>query len=196
VTGSPLSTFASPIQTPTQTLVPSATEEPAPPEATTEPTANPTEIEPPSLAGLHTSYSNSLDTGSQLALGTMLLEEMANTVTPQQAAGLLPLWQDVQGKILQGDVEVSAVVVQVAGEMTPDQIRAIAAMQLTQDDLLAWVQSHRASRGRGDGQEPAPETGEPRGGGQGISGRADATAKPFALLLRRLIDLLTQRAAA
>ncbi|MFC2015468.1 hypothetical protein ACFLUM_00885 [Chloroflexota bacterium] len=195
VTATPLSTFASPIQTPTQTLVPTATQGSPPPGATTEPTANPTATEPPSLAGLDTSYPNALDTGSQLALGTMLLEEMANTVTPHQAAALLPLWQDVQGKILQGDVEVSAIVVQIEGEMTPEQITDIAAMQLTQDDLLTWVQSQRASRGGGGGQEPAPGTAGPPGGGQGAGGRADATGKQFVLLLDPLIELLTQRAA-
>ena len=32
--------------------------------------------------------------------------------------------------------EVSAILAQIEGEMTPDQLAAIAAMQLTQDDLL------------------------------------------------------------
>lgn len=104
VTATPPSTFASPIQTPTQTLIPTAIPELPPPKTTTERTASPTATEPHGLAGLDTPYPNALDTGSQLGLGTMVLEEMADTITPQQAAALLPLWQDVQGKILQGDV--------------------------------------------------------------------------------------------
>ena len=133
-------------------------------------------------AVLDASYSGALDVDGQLALGTIRLEETENGVTPQQATALLPLWQAILGETLQGEAETSAVLKQIEGHLVPDQLAAITAMQLTQDDLLAWVQiqglslgvspEERATRqAEGGGQEPSAEAQAERqatGGGQGI----------------------------
>jgi hypothetical protein len=84
---------------------------------------------------------------SQLALGTFLLEGTENAVTPGQAKTLLPLWQAIQGGTLQGEAETNAVLKQIEGVMMPEQLAAIAAMQLTREDQDAWAQSLGLSLG-------------------------------------------------
>ncbi len=86
--------------------------------------------------------------GGQLALGTILLEETDNAVTPEQAVALLPLWQSLQGGVT-AQAEAEAVLKQVEGTMTAEQLAAIAAMQLTQEDLQAWMQEQGLGTGGG-----------------------------------------------
>ncbi|MDZ7296286.1 MAG: hypothetical protein ONB14_12805 [candidate division KSB1 bacterium] len=90
-------------------------------------------------AYLNTSYPNALDVSSQLALGTIQLEDTENAVTPEQAKTLLPLWQALQGGVT-AQAEINAVLKQIEKTMTQEQLQAIAAMQLTQEDLQAWMQ--------------------------------------------------------
>lgn len=91
-------------------------------------------------AVLDTSYEGALSASSQLSLGSLLLEETENAITPAQAAVLLPLWQAVQSGALQSNTEVNAVLKQIEGKMTPDQLAAIVAMQLTAQDIQTWAQ--------------------------------------------------------
>jgi hypothetical protein len=118
--------------------------------------------ETPANAMLDTSAPQELDASDQLALGTMRLEGTEQAVTPEQAATLLPLWQAIQGGSLQSDAEMNAVVSQIEATMTPEQVAAIAAMQLTQEDWQAWMQEQGVNIGAGEG------TG-PMGGGQELS---------------------------
>ena len=103
-------------------------------------------------AVLDASYPGALSVGSQLALGTIQLEETENSVTPEQATALLPLWQALQGGVT-AQAEVDAVLKQIEGTMTPEQLEAIAAKQLTQDDLRGLG----ISPGGGSGQELSPD---------------------------------------
>jgi len=127
---------------------------------------------------LDTSYPGALNASSQLALGTIRLEESELAVTPEQAAVLLPLWQALRGGVTIQE-EVNAVLSQIEGTMAPKQLEVIAAMQLTQDDLRAWTQSQGLgvpSEGgagwMGGGQELSPEERATRqaerGGGEGM----------------------------
>jgi hypothetical protein len=75
-----------------------------------------------------------------LALGTLKLEGTGDAVTPQQAAALLPLWQAIAGGSLKGNAEVQAVVKQIEGQMTDSQLAAIEDMELTWQDIQAWMQ--------------------------------------------------------
>lgn len=118
-------------------------------------------------AVLDTSYPDALDVRSQLALGTIQLEEAENGVTPEQATALLPLWQALQGGVT-AQAEVDAVLAQIEGTMTSEQLAAITAMQLTQDDLRAWAQS------QGLGVPPGGGAGR-MGGGQELSPEERAT---------------------
>jgi hypothetical protein len=107
-------------------------------------------------------YPDALDQSGQLALGTMRLEGTEQAITPEQAASLLPLWQVIRGGSLQGDVEISAIISQIQRAMTPEQLDAIAAMQLTAEDLQSWAQEHGLGFGAGSGAGQA-------GGGQNLS---------------------------
>ena len=88
---------------------------------------------------LDTSYESALNASTQLVLGTFQLEDTGNAVTPEQASDLLPLWQALQGGVT-AQAEVSAVLKQIEGTMGQEQLEAIAAVQLTQEDLRAWMQ--------------------------------------------------------
>jgi hypothetical protein len=107
-------------------------------------------------AALDTSYEGALPASSQLAIGTLQLEETENAVAPQQAAALLPLWRAIQGGTLQNEAETNAVLRQIEGAMTSEQLAAIAAMQLTFDDMGTWAQEQglnlRAPEATGDGE--------------------------------------------
>jgi hypothetical protein len=110
---------------------------------------------------LDTSYDGALDVRNQLMLGTFRLEETENAVTSGQAKALLPLWQALRGGVTV-QAEVAAVLKQIEGTMTSEQLEAIAAMQLTQEDLRAWMQEQGVGPGggfpgAGGGQEVSPE---------------------------------------
>ena len=92
-------------------------------------------------AYLDTSYPDALPASSQLALGTLLLEGTENAVTPEQAARLLPLWQSLRGGTLQGSAEIRAALTAIERAMTPEQLRAIAAMRLTRQRLQDWMEA-------------------------------------------------------
>ncbi|MBU0703800.1 MAG: hypothetical protein KKC18_08020 [Chloroflexi bacterium] len=114
---------------------------------------------------LDTSYSDALNASNQLLLGTMQLEGTEYAITPEQATTLLPLWRAMQGGVT-AQVEVNALLKQIEGTMTQEQLQAIAAMQLTQDDMLAWMQSQGLGMGGGQGWS---------GGGEGLSPEEQAT---------------------
>jgi hypothetical protein len=122
---------------------------------------------------LDTSYPDALDVSGQLALGMMRLEGTEQAVTPEQAATLLPLWQAIQGRALQSGAETNAVLAQTEGQMASEQLAAITAMQLTQEDVQTWAQEQGLSIGAGS--DPGQT-----GGGQNLSEekRAERMAQP------------------
>ncbi|MBN1889108.1 MAG: hypothetical protein JW850_14040 [Thermoflexales bacterium] len=79
-------------------------------------------------------YEDALSPRNQLALGTLRLEGSPHAVTPEQAHELLLYWQAF--KALSADStsateETTAVQTQILETLTPNQIAAIKAMQLT-----------------------------------------------------------------
>jgi LysM repeat protein len=126
-------------------------------------------------SALDTSYEGALDVTTQLALGTLRVEDTGDAVNEEQAARLLPLWKSLQGSVLQGDSERSAVVRQIEGAMSEAQVSSIAAMRLTQEDVQAWAQSQgpgfQGSAGRqGSADQQGPAGGQGSGGRQGQGG--------------------------
>jgi hypothetical protein len=116
---------------------------------------------------LDPAYDRALPISSQLALGIYRLEGTENAVTPEQAGNLLPLWQALQSESLQSDAETNAVLKQIEGSLTSEQLSAIAALQLTGESLGAWMQE----RGVNLGVSPeAMATRQAEGGGQGALG--------------------------
>jgi hypothetical protein len=93
-------------------------------------------------AALPASHENALPAGTQLALGILRLEDTPQAVTPAQAKTLLPFWQAFQGSALQNQAEQNAVLKQIEGVLTAEQVKAIAAMQLTQDDIRKWMEEN------------------------------------------------------
>ncbi len=121
-------------------------------------------------AALVTSYENALPANSQLALGTLRLEGTKDAVTPAQAKTLLPLWQAIQNGVLQTDAETNAVLKQIEGTMTAEQLAAIAAMQLTAEDVTAYAQENGVAMGSppGAGAMATPPAGSAQGGPGGF----------------------------
>ncbi len=99
---------------------------------------------------LDMSYDDALDTTNQLILGTINLEETEDAITPEQAKAMLPLWQALQSGVT-AQAEMSAIVKQVEGTMTREQLGAIAAMQLTQEDMRGWMEERGLNMGGGPG---------------------------------------------
>ncbi|MDF1513075.1 MAG: hypothetical protein P1S60_04630 [Anaerolineae bacterium] len=93
-----------------------------------------------------------LDQLSTLALGTLLLEDSENEVTPDQAANLLPLWQVIQGGNLKSQAETDAVLHQIESKLTDSQLNAIEDMELTREGMTTWMEEQGLQQGGfGDG---------------------------------------------
>lgn len=89
----------------------------------------------PSVTGvLGTDFDEATSVRNQLALGTLRLEGTAQAVTPDQAKVLLPLWQAMvalTGDSMTVPEEMDAVENQLLAAMTPEQLKAIDEMQIT-----------------------------------------------------------------
>jgi hypothetical protein len=141
---------------------------------------------------LNEDYDHALPASSQLALGTFLLEGTENAVSAEQAKALLPLWQIIESGALKSEDETGAVLRQIEGAMTPEQLSAIAGMQLTFEDMTSWAQTQGVSLGGpggGDGgfappesmtQEQWEEMRAAREAGGGISGEDRAAMRATA----------------
>lgn len=117
-----------------------------------------------------------LPLSSQLAIGTINLKDMANAVTPSQAAELLPLWQGLKAlsaSVSVSQVEMDALIQQIQSTMTTQQVQAIQEMKLTQADIAKSMQNLGVGNGFG-GQSPdgtpIARTPGARGGGNGAAG--------------------------
>jgi hypothetical protein len=110
-----------------------------------------------------------LDAASQLALGTLMLEETDHAVTSDQARTLLPLWQALQGGVTEED-EITAVLRGIEGAMTEEQLAAIADMELNQEGMQSWMETQgMGARGDfpGGAEDPdARATRQAEGGGE------------------------------
>lgn len=89
-------------------------------------------------------YSDALSVQEQLIVGTLNLEETDMAVDETEAQTLLPLWralQSLQNSDTTAAAELTAVINQIQDNMTPEQITAIAEMQLTADDIQTALQN-------------------------------------------------------
>jgi len=85
-------------------------------------------------------YEGALSASTQLALGSLLLADTGDSITPDQAKSLLPLWQALQGGGVTATAEVNAVLKQIEGAMSPEQLAEIAALELTQESMTEWLE--------------------------------------------------------
>lgn len=90
------------------------------------------------------SASNGLSTATRLALGTLKLEGTDQAVTVSQGTELLTLWQGYQS-LSSSDtasaVELDALEEQIQSTMTAEQIKAIDALDLTDQSVSDLMQS-------------------------------------------------------
>lgn len=113
----------------------------------------------------------------QLGIGTLQLEGTADAVTAAQAKELLTLWKAVRslsGSRTAAAQEVQALFSQIESTLTAEQITAIAAMQIGQDDETALgleqgsapaVQASSSASGAPAGQTAQSGAGGPPAGG-------------------------------
>jgi hypothetical protein len=120
-------------------------------------------------ANLPADYENALPVRNQLAIGTMKLDGTAQDVTPEQAKTLLPLYQALRSTTTSGasaQQEISALLSQIEGAMTSEQLTSIRDMQLTLTDMQTWAADNGITLGQNDMQP---------GARQGLSPEARAT---------------------
>ena len=83
-----------------------------------------------------------LSTVTQLLVGTFKLEDTDLAVSADQARQLLPLWQTLQelsNSNIAANEEINAVVDQIKGGMTSQQMARITALKLTQQDVMSLM---------------------------------------------------------
>jgi hypothetical protein len=100
---------------------------------------------------------------TRLALAILKLEGTENALTPAQASELVPLWTIIQGGSLQGQAETDAVLRQIESKMTEPQRAAVDAMDLTFQDIGAWMQEQGV-------EMPTPDASSGRPAGQAVPG--------------------------
>ncbi len=99
-------------------------------------------------AALDTSYPGAPAFSDQLLLGTLQLEGTEHAVMPEQAQSLLPLWQALQGGVT-AEAELNAVLKQIEATMTEEQLKTIAAMRLTEENVQSWMEEQGLGAGAG-----------------------------------------------
>jgi hypothetical protein len=127
-------------------------------------------------AAAKVSSNSGLSNVIQLAVGTLKLEGTGQAVTASQAAQLLTLWEGYQS-ISKSDTssqeELDALVKQIQGVMSSEQIQAINAMNLTDQTVSDAMQSMGSST---DASAPVSTPGSstiqaaPGGGPGGMPG--------------------------
>ncbi|MCL4528879.1 MAG: hypothetical protein M1282_05655 [Chloroflexi bacterium] len=111
----------------------------------------------------------------QLAVGTFKLEGTPQAVNATEAAQLIPLWQlysQLETSTSSAQQEVTATFNQIKDTMTPDQINAINAMNLTNQEAFTFMQQQGILQAGGFGFNGTPQADRtPRaGGGGGLRG--------------------------
>lgn len=167
---------------------------------------------PITTAYLSTEYADATSLRNQLAYGTLQLEGTDLSVTAVQAQSLLPLWQAIvalSGTETTAAEELTAVQNQITEALTPAQLQAIAAMQISNADLSAFYAELGVTL-----PTPAPGVTKVPGSGKNISQEdkeatrtaATALGTPVGtgggagqvartLLFDQVVELLNERAA-
>lgn len=117
--------------------------------------------------------AGALPEATQLIIGTLKLEDTNQSVTAEQAAELLPLWQTML-VLSESDTaaqqETEALITQIQETMTAEQRQAITDMNLTREDMMSIMQEQGLALGGG----PAGgQNTNPQGGGLGPGGFPD-----------------------
>jgi hypothetical protein len=130
------------------------------------------------LPGTTKTNGNGLSTETELAIGTLRLKDTEYEITAEQAKDLLVYWyvyQDISDSSATAQEEVDGLVDQIQETMTSDQIQAIKAMNLSQQDISSAGQKTAAttkmsSTSNTGGMGGPGDGGPPDGGGGGMGG--------------------------
>jgi len=122
---------------------------------------------------LNEDYPDALPIQTQLTLGILKLEETNLAVDSEQATELLTLWQAIRSlssSDITAEGEIEAIVNQILETMSPEQLEAIAAMEITQEGIFELTQELGIARGgdwtgEGDPRSSAPDDMVPGSGG-------------------------------
>ena len=105
------------------------------------------------------STTGDLSLASQLALGTLKLDGTAYPIDKTRAAELLPLWKALRA-LSNSDTtapqEIEALVEQIQNALGAEQMNAIAAMNLTNEDIMTFMQAQGPMANQAGG---APDSG-------------------------------------
>ncbi len=170
------------------------------------PTPVTTTATPANPVALNTSYENAVSVEMQLLAGIFKLEGTDQAVTQTQAQSLLPLWMNLQtlsqslrparggagpGQAnaslpadtagAETEAQLEAVGQQIQSTLTPEQIRAIAELKITQDSAQTILQEQGLTlvNGRGNGGNGGqPPAGTPQAGGPNGVGQPPADGQP------------------
>lgn len=110
---------------------------------------------------------------TQLALGILKLDGTDQDVSVEQAQELVVFWQ-VYKELSQSDTaaqaEVDGLIAQIQETMTTQQIQAITAMQITQQDVLTATQGMTVVSTSSQGDTVSVPSGGSSGGGMPAGG--------------------------
>jgi len=120
---------------------------------------------------------NALQPASQLILGTFILEETEYAVNAELAPNLVPYWK-LYRSLLESDTtapeELVALIDEIQNVMEADQVNFIASLELTQEDLMTYMnesgilENLRPEGTEGEeGERPGRPDGMPAGTGPG-----------------------------
>jgi hypothetical protein len=137
------------------------------------------------LPGPPVNSQGTLSVQAQLIIGIYKMDGTAQAITPEQAAALIPLWLSLQEALANtssAQDQVESLTAQIKAVLTPEQVQAITEMNLTQDDVQAFMQEQGLALGgqqRGSGNGPqqgnppqvTPPAGGPPGGNQPPAGQ-------------------------
>jgi hypothetical protein len=87
---------------------------------------------------LSVDYEDAASIRSQLAYGTIQIIANNNTITAEEAAKLIPLWQGIMslsGSSTTAEEEITAIQDQIVKAMTEEQLKIIADMKITSTQL-------------------------------------------------------------
>lgn len=127
---------------------------------------------------IKTDYPNALPLLSQLAVGTLKLEGASDPIDKAEAEQLLPLWKVLRTMSTSNSAaveEINAAIHQIETTMKPEQIKSIAALQLTQQDMATVFAQRGVASGSGAGfggtftpeQQATRQASRQSGGGGG-----------------------------
>lgn len=109
----------------------------------------------------------------QLAVGIFKLEGTPQAVNAQEAAQLIPLWQlygQLETSSSSAQQEVTAVFSQIKATLSTDQINAITAMNLTNQEAFTFMQQQGIVQAGGFNGTPQANRTPRAGGGGGFPG--------------------------